>query len=52
MVRVLLGWFECAITPGFLLIVASWYKRSESTLRACLFFAMNTFFSIVFGVIM
>ncbi|KAK8858401.1 hypothetical protein IAR55_002628 [Kwoniella newhampshirensis] len=51
MCRVLLGWFECAVTPGFLLIVASWYKRSEATLRSCFFFAMNTFLGGVFGII-
>jgi ACS family allantoate permease-like MFS transporter len=64
----MLGWLECAVTPGFLLskqecnfggivvdpvlVIASWYKRSESTLRSCMFFAMNTFFAIVFGLIM
>ncbi len=70
MVRMLLGWFECAVTPGFLLGestklstpclvgiddstgIASWYKRSESTLRSRFFSAMYTFFSIVFGIVM
>ncbi|CAD6570477.1 MAG: hypothetical protein TREMPRED_005860 [Tremellales sp. Tagirdzhanova-0007] len=51
MVRMLLGWLECVVTPGFLLIIASWYKRTESTLRASFLFAQNTFFAVVFGVI-
>ncbi|WWD04633.1 hypothetical protein V865_002704 [Kwoniella europaea PYCC6329] len=51
MCRVLLGWMECAVTPGFLLIVASWYKRSEATLRSCMYFAMNTFLGGCFNVI-
>ncbi|WVQ82812.1 hypothetical protein IAT38_004944 [Cryptococcus sp. DSM 104549] len=51
MLRVLLGWFECAVTPGFLLIVSSWYKRSESTFRSSLFFAMNAFLGGVFNII-
>ncbi|WVQ72932.1 hypothetical protein IAR50_002494 [Cryptococcus sp. DSM 104548] len=49
--RVLLGWFECAVTPGFLLIVSSWYKRSESTLRSCFFFAMNNFIGGIFNLV-
>ncbi|WWD18290.1 hypothetical protein CI109_102740 [Kwoniella shandongensis] len=49
--RVMLGWFECSITPGFLLIIASWYKRKESTLRSCFFFAMNSLLGGVFNII-
>ncbi|WVF69378.1 hypothetical protein IAT40_004154 [Kwoniella sp. CBS 6097] len=51
MLRVLLGWMECSITPGFLFITASWYKRSEATLRSCMFFAMNAFLGGCFNVI-
>ncbi|OCF33744.1 hypothetical protein I316_04456 [Kwoniella heveanensis BCC8398] len=49
--RVLLGWFEAPITTRFLLIVASWYKREESTLRSSCFFAMNTFLGGIFNLI-
>ncbi|WWC62323.1 uncharacterized protein I303_104919 [Kwoniella dejecticola CBS 10117] len=51
MCRVLLGWMECYVTPGFLLIIASWYKRSEATLRSCMYFAMNQFLGGIFNVI-
>ncbi|WWC95248.1 hypothetical protein V866_002107 [Kwoniella sp. B9012] len=49
--RVLLGWFEAPITTGFLLIISSWYKREESTLRSSCFFAMNTFLGNLFNII-
>ena len=39
-VRVLLGWFEAVITPGFLLIIGSWYLKRESTARQMLYYAM------------
>ncbi|ORY31768.1 CNF01220-like protein [Naematelia encephala] len=50
-VRAILGWFEAVVTPGFALIVISWYKRSEATSRQMTYFAMNAMFSIVFGVV-
>ncbi|WVQ66637.1 uncharacterized protein L199_004822 [Kwoniella botswanensis] len=50
-VRIVLGWFECCITPGFLLITISWWKRQEATLRSSMFFAMNSFLGGVFAVI-
>lgn len=40
-VRVLLGWFESVITPGFLMLTVSWYLRKEQTLRQCLYYAMS-----------
>ncbi|KAL7425033.1 hypothetical protein Q5752_000721 [Cryptotrichosporon argae] len=48
-VRVLLGWFEAVVTPGFGLLVSSWYLRKEQSLRQCFYYAMNTFFAIIFG---
>ncbi|KAJ7498900.1 CNF01220-like protein [Mycena latifolia] len=50
-VRFLLGASESAITPGFLMIVASWYKRPEMTSRTLLWMAMNTVFSSFFGLV-
>ncbi|BEJ08170.1 hypothetical protein CcaverHIS641_0502550 [Cutaneotrichosporon cavernicola] len=49
-VRVLLGWFESVVTPGFVVLTSSWYLRREQTLRQACYYAMNTFFSIVFGI--
>ncbi|TXT12814.1 hypothetical protein VHUM_01215 [Vanrija humicola] len=49
-VRTFLGWFEAVVTPGFAVLTASWYLRSEQTLRQGMYYAMNTFFSIVFGI--
>ncbi|KAJ7047347.1 major facilitator superfamily domain-containing protein [Mycena alexandri] len=50
-VRFLLGAFESAITPGFLMLVASWYKRSEMTSRSLCWMVMNTVFSSFFGLV-
>ncbi|KAJ7890778.1 major facilitator superfamily domain-containing protein [Mycena leptocephala] len=50
-VRFLLGAFESAITPGFLMMIASWYKRSEMTSRSLWWMAMNTVFSSFFGLV-
>ncbi|KAJ6485043.1 CNF01220-like protein [Mycena vitilis] len=50
-VRFLLGSVESAITPGFLMMVASWYKRSEMTARSLLWMSMNTVFSSFFGLV-
>ncbi|KAJ6599046.1 major facilitator superfamily domain-containing protein [Mycena vulgaris] len=50
-VRFLLGASESAITPGFLMVVASWYKRSEMTSRTLSWMVMNTVFSSFFGLV-
>lgn len=50
LVRVLLGWFEAVVTPGFAVLTASWYLRKEQTLCQGFYFSMNTFFGIVFGI--
>ncbi|OJJ42741.1 hypothetical protein ASPZODRAFT_76411 [Penicilliopsis zonata CBS 506.65] len=39
--RVLLGVFESAISPGFTLIVSMWYTPAEHALRSCVWFAGN-----------
>ncbi|TXT04784.1 hypothetical protein VHUM_04052 [Vanrija humicola] len=48
-VRTFLGWFEAVVTPGFALFTSSWYLRREQTHRQNLYYSMNTFFAIVFG---
>ncbi|KAK7061739.1 CNF01220-like protein [Favolaschia claudopus] len=50
-IRFLLGVSESAITPGFLMVVASWYKRSEMTSRSLWWLSMNTVFSSFFGLV-
>ncbi|EPQ31997.1 uncharacterized protein PFL1_00195 [Pseudozyma flocculosa PF-1] len=44
--RFLLGAMEGGITPGFMLIVGSWYKTSEQNSRQMMYLAMNTGFSL------
>lgn len=39
--RTLLGCFESAITPAFMLITAQWYKREEHFFRIALWVAFN-----------
>ncbi|SPO43184.1 probable DAL5 - Allantoate and ureidosuccinate permease [Moesziomyces antarcticus] len=50
-VRFILGALEGIVTPGFTLIVASWYRKSEQNARQLLYFAMNTGFSIWVSVV-
>lgn len=62
-VRILLGWFECVVTPGFAIFTSSWYLRREQTHRQMMYYSMSesricaslltradSFFSVVFGV--
>ncbi|EGV64795.1 hypothetical protein PSN45_005147 [Yamadazyma tenuis] len=39
--RFLLGMFECSITPGVVLIISIWYKRSEQGKRLGILLAAN-----------
>lgn len=45
--RALQGFFECAITPGFLFITAAWYKTDEHADRSLFWQSSEGFFSIV-----
>ncbi|WVQ66220.1 uncharacterized protein L199_004399 [Kwoniella botswanensis] len=49
--RTLIGAFESCISPGFLMIVASWYKREEHGMRSMIWMAQNGFFAIFTGVV-
>ncbi|PWY79242.1 pantothenate transporter [Aspergillus heteromorphus CBS 117.55] len=49
--RVLLGVFESAISPGFTLIISMWYTPSEHALRSCVWFAGNGVASIFGGLL-
>lgn len=46
--RIFLGIFESAITPGFSLITSMWYKPSEHASRHAVWFAGNSC-SAIFG---
>ncbi|KAL4791882.1 MFS general substrate transporter [Aspergillus venezuelensis] len=45
--RALQGFFECNITPGFLLITGAWYKTDEHANRSLFWQSSQGFFSIV-----
>lgn len=49
--RVLLGLFESVLTPGFALLTASWYLRSEQTIRQVCYYTMSTFITVISNVI-
>lgn len=49
--RTLLGCFEAPITPIFLMILATWYTRSEQPLRAGLFYSFNGLGEILGGLL-
>ncbi|KXJ87366.1 MFS transporter [Microdochium bolleyi] len=49
--RFLLGAFEAAITPCFMMIVSMWYTRDEQPLRAGIFYAANGAGSILGGLL-
>lgn len=40
-VRILLGWFESVVTPGFAVLTSSWYLRNEQTLRQGMYYSMS-----------
>ncbi|KAH9897483.1 major facilitator superfamily transporter [Xylariomycetidae sp. FL2044] len=45
--RGLQGAFECSISPGFLLLVGTWYTRREHTSRALVFGSSNAGFGVI-----
>ncbi|WRT65967.1 uncharacterized protein IL334_002918 [Kwoniella shivajii] len=49
--RFLIGTFESCISPGFLMIVASWYRSNEMSSRCMIFLSMNGFFAIFVGIV-
>jgi MFS family permease len=46
-VRGLQGFFECTISPGFVLVIGSWYKRDEHSSRSLFFQSANAGFGII-----
>ncbi|ORY54937.1 MFS general substrate transporter [Pseudomassariella vexata] len=45
--RALQGVFECCISPGFILVVGSWYKTREHASRSLVFQSANAGFGII-----
>ncbi|EIN14733.1 MFS general substrate transporter [Punctularia strigosozonata HHB-11173 SS5] len=45
--RALQGLFECTISPGFILIVSTWYRTEEHSARALFWQSANAGFAIV-----
>lgn len=50
-IRVLLGAFEAAVTPGWALITSQWYRKSEQGSRTCIWFSFNGFAQIFGGLV-
>ncbi|KAI5307403.1 hypothetical protein KEM56_000002 [Ascosphaera pollenicola] len=49
--RILLGVFEAAVTPGFVLITGRWYTQVEQASRACIWFSFNGWAQLLGGAI-
>lgn len=50
--RALQGAFECCISPGFILLVGSWYKTREHASRSLVFQSANAGFGVIAKLIM
>ncbi|KAK5711477.1 hypothetical protein LTR17_018413 [Elasticomyces elasticus] len=46
-IRALEGFFECTISPGFLLVVGTWYRTDEHSSRALFWQSANAGFGII-----
>lgn len=46
-IRALQGFFECTISPGFLLIIGTWYRTEEHSSRALFWQSANAGFGII-----
>ncbi|KAF4310160.1 putative major facilitator superfamily transporter protein [Botryosphaeria dothidea] len=51
-IRALQGFFECTISPGFVLVVGSWYRREEHSSRALFWQSANAGFGIISSLVM
>ncbi|EPS29216.1 putative transporter [Penicillium oxalicum] len=50
-IRIFLGVFESAVTPGFALITSQWYTKKEQGSRVNIWFSFNGFGQILGGVV-
>ena len=46
-VRLILGMFEAAVTPGFVLFTSQWYTKKEQGLRTGIWFSFNGFATVL-----
>jgi hypothetical protein len=46
-IRALQGFFECTISPGFVLVVGSWYRTDEHSSRSLFWQSANAGFNII-----
>ncbi|KAL3422436.1 major facilitator superfamily transporter [Phlyctema vagabunda] len=51
-IRALQGFFECTISPGFILIIGTWYRTEENSSRALFWQSANAGFGIIADLIM
>lgn len=51
-IRALQGFFECTISPGFVLVVGSWYRRDEHSSRSLFWQSANAGFNIIASLVM
>ncbi|CAF9919872.1 hypothetical protein IMSHALPRED_004745 [Imshaugia aleurites] len=50
-VRLLLGMFEAAVTPGFVLFTSQWYTKKEQGLRTGIWCSFNGFANVLGGLV-
>ena len=50
-VRLILGMFEAAVTPGFVLFTSQWYTKKEQGLRTAIWFSFNGFANVLGGLV-
>jgi ACS family allantoate permease-like MFS transporter len=50
--RALQGIFECCISPGFILVIGSWYTTREHASRSLVFQSANAGFGVIASLIM
>lgn len=51
-IRALQGFFECTISPGFILVVGSWYRTEEHSSRALFWQSANAGFGIISNLVL
>ena len=50
-VRLILGIFEAAVTPGFVLFTSQWYTKKEQGFRTGIWFSFNGFANVLGGLV-
>ncbi|KAH7419590.1 major facilitator superfamily domain-containing protein [Cadophora sp. MPI-SDFR-AT-0126] len=50
--RTLQGFFECTISPGFILVIGTWYRTEEHSSRSLFFQSANAGFGVIADLVM